>query len=86
MRRLARRSDLRDNASRFAVNGIGPDGLVEKINGLSDTLVSVQQVARLGRTSRAVDQDSAYAAVEAAYREASQGGLLDSPGVSEVQG
>jgi len=53
---------------------------------LSDTLVSVQQIARLGRTSRAVDQNSAYAAVEAAYREASQGGLLDSPGVSEVQG
>ena len=40
----------------------------------------------MGRTSRAVDQDSAYAAVQAAYREASQGGLLDGPGVSEVQG
>jgi len=86
VRRLARRSDLRDNASRFAVSGIGPDGLVEKINVLSDALVSVQQIARLGRTSRAVDQDSAYAAVQAAYREASQGGLLDGPGVSEVQG
>lgn len=86
VRRLARRSDLRDNASRFTVNGIGPDGLVEKINVLSDALVSVQQVARVGPTSRAVDPNSAYAAVEAAYREASQGGLLDGPGVSEVQG
>jgi hypothetical protein len=50
-RRLARRPDLRDNATRFKVNGIGPDGLVEPINVLSDALVSVQQVARLRRMS-----------------------------------
>lgn len=86
LRRLARRPDLRDNATRFEVTGIGPDGLVEKINVLSDALVSVQQVARVGRTSRAVDRESAYGAVEAAYRQAMQSGLLEGPGVSEVQG
>lgn len=84
VRALSRRADLRDNAARFAVNGVGPDGLVERINVLSDALVSVQQVARIGRTSRAVDRDSAYAAIEAAYREALERGLLDGPGVSEA--
>lgn len=62
-RRLARRPNLRDNATRFRVNGIWPDGFVEPINVLSDALVSVQQVARLRRTSRAVDPDSAGQAV-----------------------
>lgn len=85
VRRLARRADLRENASRFAVSGVGLDGLVEKINVLSDALVSVQQVARVGRTSRAVDRDSAYAAVEAGYRQAVRDGLLDGPGLSEVR-
>ena len=86
VRRLARRADLRENATRFEVSGVGPDGLVEKINVLSDALVSVQQVARVGRTSRAVDRESAYAAVEAGYRQAVEKGLLEGPGVSEVQG
>lgn len=85
VRALSRRVDLRDNASRFAVTGVGPDGLVEKIDVLSDALVSVQQVARLGRASRAVDRDSAYAAIEAAYRQAAEAGLLDGPGIIGVQ-
>lgn len=86
VRRLARRSDLRENATRFEVNGVGPDGLVEKINVLSDSLVSVQQVTRVGRTSRAVDRESAYVAVAAGYRQAVENGLLEGPGASEVQG
>jgi hypothetical protein len=86
VRRLARRSDLRENATRFQVNGVTQDGLVEKINVLSDALVSVQQVARVRRTSRAVDRESAYEAVEAGYRQAVESGLLEAPGVSEVRG
>jgi hypothetical protein len=81
-RRLARRSDLRDNATGFKVRGVASDGRVEPIDVLSDALVSVQQVTRLAANTRAVDPESAYAAVRQAYGEAQDQALLDGPGVS----
>jgi hypothetical protein len=78
--RLARRSGLRDNAARFEVSGIGPEGPVEKINLQPDALLSVQQVARVGRTSRAMNRKLACDAVEANDRDAMQSQAAQRPG------
>lgn len=68
-RTLAGRPDLRDGASVFRVRGIDADDHVREINLLADAFIVQQEIARLSATSRAVDSDSAYGAITAAYTE-----------------
>lgn len=67
---LARRRDLRENAERFQVKGKHDEtNRVEIIDLLRDQLIARKQVLRLGERSRAVDADSAFSAIRAAYEE-----------------
>lgn len=79
---MAGRSDLRENATHFRVTGVNAENRFEPIDVLSDALVSVQRVLRLGPKSRAVDPGSAYSAVSTAYTVATDQGLLDGPVVT----
>lgn len=69
-RRIAGLPDLRENALEFNVKGSnGVTGKVDTLNLLEDFLLSSQEVFKLGASSRAVDPDSAFAAIDAAYSE-----------------
>jgi hypothetical protein len=82
VRRLARRNDIRENATRFQVKGVGPEGRVEPLDLLADALVTVRRVPRTSANSRVVESGAAYEAVIDAHREAREAGLLDGAGVS----
>jgi hypothetical protein len=76
-RNLARRPDLRDNSSRFKVRSIGPDGQMQTLDLLADQLLTTRKVTALGARSRAVNSESAYAAIRSAYEELNASGHLD---------
>lgn len=68
LKRLARRKDLRDNTAQFQVRGKREDtDRVETIDLLKDHLIAHKQIVRMGERSRALDPDSAFAAIRAAH-------------------
>jgi hypothetical protein len=70
LKRLARRNDLRENAAEFRIHGRREDThRVETIDLLKDQLIAHKQIVRLGERSRALDAESAFEAIEAAYLE-----------------
>ena len=70
LKALARGSDLRENTSRFQVRGkCDGTGSVETIDLLHDQLIARKQMMRLGERSRAINAESAFAAIEAAHAE-----------------
>jgi uncharacterized protein YgbK (DUF1537 family) len=70
MRRLLQRPDLREEASRFIVKGMDSvTGRVELVDFLGDQLISRKQIILQDRRTRALDQESAYSAIQAAYDE-----------------
>ena len=72
VRALARRSDLRENALTFQVRGVQEDSPIETIDVLRDELIATKQVVLVDSRSRAVNDDSAYRAIEEAYSELKQ--------------
>lgn len=69
-RRLAGRSDLRENAHTFTVKGLnGQTESIELVDVLRDHLIARKQIVRLDSRSRAVDDAAAYQAIEEAYGE-----------------
>jgi hypothetical protein len=68
VRRLARRSDLQDNALTFKVKAV-EDDRVDLIDLLKDELVVTKRVVKVDEISRAVDDASVYQAIEEAYAE-----------------
>jgi hypothetical protein len=70
LRTLVRSPELREYASRFQVKGKHDEtGKVELIDLLRDQLIARKQILRLGERSRAVDENSAFQAIRAAYDE-----------------
>ena len=70
LKALARGEGLQDNAARFQVKGRHDEtGRVETIDLLRDQLIVRKQILRLGERSRAVEADSAFAAIRAAHTE-----------------
>jgi len=69
-RRLARRGDLRTEASKFEVKGVrADDGTLEVIDILRDQLIAREEVMKQSRRGRALDSTSAYEAIERAFDE-----------------
>lgn len=69
-RRLARRGDLRTEASKFEVKGIRADtGEVELVDILRDQLIAREEILRQSERGRALDSDSAYDAIRRAHGE-----------------
>lgn len=67
---LLRRADLREEAKIFEVKGFNPElHRIESVDLLSDQIVLKKQILRMNPRSRAVNSDSAYDAIEAAYAE-----------------
>lgn len=70
MRNLIGRRDFRENAERFQVKGrLNDTGQTGTIDLLHDQLITTKQILRVGERSRAVQAESAYAAIEAAHAE-----------------
>jgi hypothetical protein len=82
MRQLAGQEDLRSEVSAFDVKGLnGQTGQIEMLDILSDQLIARGQMVCLDRRTRALDAESAYAAIERAYAEL-RPQLLAAAGVS----
>lgn len=65
---LAGRDDLRSETSRFEVKGLSDlTGRIEQLDILSDQLIARGQIIRLDGRTRALNPESAYAAIEQAY-------------------
>lgn len=70
IRALARRDDLRGNVSGFHVKGFDPETeRVELVDVLSDKLISTKRMVLEGARTRAIQADSAYAAIREAHQE-----------------
>jgi hypothetical protein len=70
VKRLAGFSDLRSEVSRFDVKGLHQQtGHVEELDILSDQLIATGQIIRQDARTRALDPDSAYAAIERAEHD-----------------
>lgn len=81
---LAARADLQENATRFRIKGVNADtGQVDELDLLETRLVSKQQMVSIGGNSRAIRQDSAFAAIDVAYDEL-KAQLLTAPSVRVV--
>lgn len=65
------RPRMMEEASRLKAKGVfeGSGGRVEELDLLSDAFVMNKQIVLLDEKSRALNADSAYAAIESAYRE-----------------
>ncbi len=69
---LAARDDLHENVSRFTVGGLDSEtGNSAKLDLLSDKLVMAKKIVRQSARSRALDNNSAYSAIQEAYNELS---------------
>lgn len=69
-RTLARRGDLRTEASKFAVKGVRADtGEIEVVDILRDQLIARKEILRQSERGRALDSGSAYEAIERAFGE-----------------
>ncbi|MCU1669461.1 MAG: hypothetical protein JWP40_2388 [Blastococcus sp.] len=66
---LARRQRIREEAELFLVKGVGQDGRVNKIDVLSDGLISRRDVPVMDGTARVVSSDKMYEQIEAAHRD-----------------
>jgi len=67
-RRLAGRSDIRENAETFKVKGLDEETrTIEAVDVLRDQLVVSRSIVRLDVRSRAVNDAAAYAAINDAY-------------------
>ncbi len=70
LKALVRGRELRENTERFQVKGKHDEtGRVELIDLLRDQLIARKQVLRLGERSRAVDESSAFEAIQSAHDE-----------------
>lgn len=70
IRRLAGRQDLQLEASRFKVRGQNrTTGQIEEIDLLNDKLIAKRRILQIDERTRALDRDSAYAAIEDAFDE-----------------
>lgn len=70
VRELAGQADLRTEVSAFNVKGLNErTGQVELVDVLSDQLIARGQIILMDRRTRALDPESAYAAIEQAYAE-----------------
>ena len=70
LKTLLQRRELRENVARFQVKGKhDQSNKVETIDLLRDQLIARKQVMRLGERSRAINPDSAFAAIRAAHDE-----------------
>jgi hypothetical protein len=70
LKKLIREKDMRENANCFQVRGKHDEtGRVELIDLLRDQLIAHKQVLRLGDRSRAVDENSAFDAIQSAHDE-----------------
>lgn len=70
VRRLTQRQDLREESSRFIVKGLDEDTeRVEIIDILKDQLISRKRIILEDERTRALNSESAYAAIEQAYTE-----------------
>lgn len=69
-RRLVKRQDLHDGASRFIIKGFDEGtGRVEQLDLLNDKLIAKKRIIRLDKRTRALDPDSAYTAIQKSYEE-----------------
>lgn len=69
---LAGRDDLHENVARFTVGGLDSEtGNIAKLDLLSDKLVMAKKIVRQSARSRALDNNSAYTAIQEAYNELS---------------
>jgi hypothetical protein len=85
-RRLARRQDIGEVASMFSVDVQWMEnGASETVNLLDDRLVATRPVARSAGRGRAVDTQSAYAAIESAYGDLEED-LLEAASIEPLQG
>jgi hypothetical protein len=70
LKSLVGRGDFHENSAKFQVKGRNLiTQQIDTIDLLKDQLIETKQILRLGARSRAVDPQSAYGAVEAAYQE-----------------
>ena len=68
VRHLARMPDLRAEASKFRIKGVRKDTKgVEPVDVLRDQLITSKRIMRQSKRSRALDQTSAYEAIEEAF-------------------
>ena len=67
---LGRRRDLREEASRFIVKGLDSQiDRVDEVDILKDQLISRKRIVLDDKRTRALDSESAYAAIEESYTE-----------------
>lgn len=70
VKQLAQRQDLREEASHFTVKGFNEVAdRVEAVDILKDQLISRKRIVLEDERTRALDTESAYAAIEDAYTE-----------------
>lgn len=69
VKKLARRGDITEAARVFRVEGRIDGAPSQTLNVLDERLVSEQPIAKIPGRGRALDSDSAYAAIRAAERE-----------------
>jgi len=81
VRAIAGRNDLQESASRFMVRGFDRDsGEVETVDVLNDYLIARKGIVLEDARTRALNTESAYRAIEDAYREL-RGELRDAAGL-----
>ncbi len=70
VRRMVGRDDLHENAMQFTMSGLDTETQRSAtLDLLSDKLVSTKRIIKQSQRSRALDTESAYAAVQEAYNE-----------------
>lgn len=70
IQRLLSHDDVRPGLTTLSVRGVDAEsGKMENLNLLSDKLVAVRSIVLQDERSRALDHESAYGAIEAAYEE-----------------
>lgn len=81
VRRLTGREDLREEVSKFVVKGYDPElDRVELVDILNDYLIARKRIVLIDNRTRALDAESAYRAIEEAYKDL-RGELLHAAGV-----
>ena len=70
VKRLARGQELRQESSRFSIKGLDAETeRVETVDILKDQLISKKRIILENERTRALDSESAYAAIDEAYNE-----------------
>jgi hypothetical protein len=72
VRQVGNRADVRENSSRFRVQGTNPEQRSEWIDVLSDQLIARKRIVKHAPNSRALESGSAFEAIEEAFRELEQ--------------